>query len=68
MRYLGLFSGSFVFKRNIVLQSNTVIKGAGSDETILIFDMDSNEHSFNISGSLVNDTAYVSSTAFKNDS
>lgn len=59
--------GNFLFKRNIILASHTLVKGLGVHETILTFDMDSNEHSFNISGTYSKDSSEISESIFKDD-
>lgn len=50
-------SGNYTFKKTINIPSNIILKGAGSDKTILQFNLNGNSDLISIQGNLVNNVS-----------
>lgn len=58
-------SGNYLFKKSISIPSNIVIKGQGSDKTILNFNLGGNSDLFSIQGNSTNTTTSILSGTSK---
>jgi hypothetical protein len=58
-------SGSYLFNQTISLPGNIVLKGKGTDSTILKFNLNGSGHAIEVIGSISNDTSNLSQNAFK---
>jgi len=54
-------TGNYLFKKSISIPSNILIKGAGSDKTILNFNLNGNGDLFSIQGNLTTNSSPISS-------
>ncbi|MCC6584615.1 MAG: right-handed parallel beta-helix repeat-containing protein, partial [Chitinophagales bacterium] len=61
-------AGNFLFKKSISIPSNILIKGKGSDKTILNFNLNGNGDLFSIQGSVTNISSPVLSGTVKGSS
>ncbi len=59
--------GNFLFNQSISLEKNTVLTGAGANNTSLTFDLGGQGHAINIAGRSTSETTTVVSTGAKDD-
>ena len=58
-------AGNYLFKKPVSIPSNILIKGAGSDQTILNFNLNGNGDLFSIQGNIINNSTPVLSGTTK---
>ena len=61
-------TGTFLFNSSLILRSNIILRGAGSENTILKFDQTGTNNSISAVGNINNlDTAFITQTAIKDN-